>query len=157
MPKFNVSRLVPLDVERVFDVTADVTKYSEFVPLVRESTIANIKTLSDGRTEFDSSLTISYRKLGISDVLNSHVVVDPSNHTVTATSSEGIVKNMTTIWEVTAHPGGGSDVSYTVDYTLKSKSLQFLMSGLFDSMVRKIMTAFEDRARKLYGGAAAIS
>lgn len=155
MTKFNVTRHVSFNVDQVFAVASDVTKYHEFVPLVRKSTISNVTTLPDGRVEFDAALTISYKKLGISDVLTSHVVVDEKNRLVTATSSEGMVTHLATEWRLTPGANGGSDVSFNVDYTLRSRSLQFLMSGLFDLMVRKIMSAFEERARKLYGAAAA--
>ena len=42
---------------------------------------------------------------------------------------------------------GGCEIEFTVDYALKSRSLQFLLSGMFDLVVRKIMNAFEARAR----------
>ena len=150
MTKFNVSRHVSFSVDQVFAVAADVSKYNEFVPLVRKSIISNMKTLPDGRVEFDAALTITYKKLGVSDVLTSHVVVDKNNSTVTATSTEGMVTHLATEWKLTPGANGGADVHFNVDYTLKSRSLQFLMSGLFDLMVRKIMSAFEERARKLY-------
>src|SRR5258708_5469692 len=137
MTKFNVSRHVSFNVEQVFAIAADVPKYNEFVPLVRKSAITNLNNLPDGRVEFDAALTISYKKLGVSDVLVSHVIVDPKNHTVTATSSEGMVTHLDTTWKLTPGVNGGSEVTFSVDYTLKSRSLQFLMSGLFDLMVRK--------------------
>ena len=42
------------------------------------------------------------------------------------------------------------DINFTVDYQLKSRTLQFVLSGMFDLAVRKVMTAFEERARVLY-------
>ncbi len=45
----------------------------------------------------------------------------------------------------------GASINLNIDYTMKSRSLQFLMSGMFDLMMRKIMTSFEERAAKLYG------
>jgi coenzyme Q-binding protein COQ10 len=152
MTKFNVSRHVSFSVDQVFAIAADVARYSEFVPLVRKSVISKMKTLDDGRVTFDAALTISYKKLGISEVLMSHVIVDKRDHTVTATSSEGMVTHLATQWKVTPSSLGGSEVSLNVDYTLKSRSLQFLMSGLFDLMVRKVMAAFEERARRVYAG-----
>jgi coenzyme Q-binding protein COQ10 len=45
------------------------------------------------------------------------------------------------------------DINFTVDYALKSKMLQVVLSGMFDMAVRKVMSAFEERARALYGPA----
>jgi coenzyme Q-binding protein COQ10 len=88
-------------------------------------------------------------------LLKSEVVVDPGAYSVTAKSSEKPVKSLATEWKILPGANGGADIQFNVDYTLHSKSLQFLLSGMFDMMVRRIMSAFEERARKLYGSAAA--
>lgn len=150
MPKFSVSRNVPYSVEQVFAVVADVARYREFLPLVAESSVFNLRELENGKTSFDSDVRYAYKKLNISDTLRSHVVVDPSAHTVTATASEGPVKSLHTEWKILPGATGGSDIHFTVDYTLKSRSLQFIVSGMFDMAVRKIMNAFEERVRSLH-------
>jgi coenzyme Q-binding protein COQ10 len=58
-------------------------------------------------------------------------------------------------WTIRDLPGGRSEVNYSIDYTLKSRTLQFLLGGMFDLAIRKIMAAFEKRAEKLYGAKAA--
>jgi coenzyme Q-binding protein COQ10 len=151
MTKFTVSRNLPFSVEQVFAIASDVAHYREFLPLVKKSTVANVTKLADGKTGFDAELTYAYKKLGISDTLRSHVVVDPAAHVVTATSSEGPVKSLVSEWKILPGAAGGADIHFDVDYTLQSRSLQFLLSGMFDMMVRRIMNAFEERARKLYG------
>jgi len=74
---------------------------------------------------------------------------------VTAHSKEGAVKHLDTQWKIVSTGANSCEIDFTVDYALKSRSLQFLVSGMFDLVVRKIMNAFEERARKLYGQAAA--
>ncbi|HUR43043.1 MAG TPA: type II toxin-antitoxin system RatA family toxin, partial [Aestuariivirga sp.] len=54
-------------------------------------------------------------------------------------------------WKIRRGVNGGSEIQFTVDYTLKSRSLQFLLSGMFDLIVRRVMAAFEARAKTLYG------
>lgn len=155
MSKFSVTRNVPFGVEQVFAIAADVAHYNKFLPLVKRSIVSGIKSHSDGRSTFDAELGLHYRKLGISEVLKSQVVVDPKAHTVTATSNEKPVKHLATEWKIVPGANGGADIHFSVDYSLQSKTLQFLMSGMFDLMVRRIMNAFEERARKLYGAEAA--
>lgn len=155
MTKFSVTRNVPFSVEQVFAIASDVARYREFLPLVRKSAVSNVQAQSDGKSTFDSELTCTYKKLGISEVLRSKVVVDPAARLVTATANEGPVKSLVSEWKILPGAKGGADIHFTVDYTLQSRSLQFLLSGMFDMMVRRIMNAFEERARKLYGPAEA--
>jgi ribosome-associated toxin RatA of RatAB toxin-antitoxin module len=37
----------------------------------------------------------------------------------------------------------------SLDYAMVSRTLEFLLHGLFDYAMRRIMAAFEDRARNL--------
>ena len=46
---------------------------------------------------------------------------------------------------------GGCNVDFTIDYELKSLTLQMLVGGLFDRAFRKYAEAFEARAHAIYG------
>ena len=76
---------------------------------------------------------------------------------VTAHSEQGAVKSLDAQWRIESAGPNICDIDFTVDYTLKSRSLQFILSGMFDFVVRKIMSSFEERARKLYGARPASS
>lgn len=151
MPRFAAMRSVPYSVEQIFGIAGDVGEYKAFLPLVKRSVIANLLTHPDGTRSFVADLHFAYPKLGIGDTLRSKVIVDPAACTVRATANEGPVKSLVAEWKIRARGQGGSDIQFTVDYTLKSRSLQFLLSGMFDFIVRRVMTAFEERARQLYG------
>ena len=156
MSKFSVARHVPYTADQIFAIASDVASYSTFLPLVRRSTVSNRKDLGDGREGFESELVITYKKLGISEVMRSTVITDKTKRLVTATSGEdGPIKSLDSGWRIVPGANGGCDIELAIDYTLKSRSLQFLLSGMFDLAVRRIMTAFEDRAKELYGAAAA--
>lgn len=144
-------RSVPYSVDQIFQIAGNVGEYSKFLPLVDRSVLTKVITDPDGKRNFTADLQFAYPKLGISDTLRSHVVVDPAKCTVTATSHEGLVKSLTAEWKIRRSLKGGADIHFTVDYTLKSRTLQFLLSGMFDFAVRRVMTAFENRARQLYG------
>jgi coenzyme Q-binding protein COQ10 len=154
MTKFSVSRQVPYTPDQVFEIASKVEDYRHFLPLVKVSTVRNRRVGDDGVIEFDSTLEISYQKLAISENLESHVTVDRAKRTVRSTSSQGPVTSLLAEWRISDAPGGAT-IHFTVDYTMRSRSLQFLLSGMFDMMVRRVLSAFEARARKLYGGASA--
>ncbi|MCB1379017.1 MAG: type II toxin-antitoxin system RatA family toxin [Alphaproteobacteria bacterium] len=157
MPKFNVTRRLPYTPDQVYAIASDVASYRAFLPLVRSSTVRSRKTLPDGRESFDAEMTVAYKKLGIEETTHSRVVCDPVKREVIAHATDGPVKKLETHWQVRELPDGTSEIDFSVDYALKSRSMQFLLSGMFDLVVRKIMTAFEDRARKLYGSEATTS
>lgn len=151
MTKYNITRELPYSAKQLLEVALDVASYDQFVPLVRESTLTNRKTGPGGIETFDASLRIVYRKLRIDEFLKSHVKVDRENLVVTATSNEGPVNNLLSVWKIRDLPGGRAEVNYSVDYTLKSRTLNFLLGGMFDLAMRKIIAAFEKRAAVIYG------
>ena len=155
MPKFNVTRSVPYSLEQVFEVASDVASYRTFLPLVNRSLVRNRRTLPDGRETFVAELTVTYKKLGIKETMTSQVVVDHSTHTVTSHCNDGPVKELKAQWLVTPTGPNSCEINFDVDYTLKSRALQFVLSGMFDMIVRRVMTAFENRARELYGAVTA--
>jgi coenzyme Q-binding protein COQ10 len=153
MPNFSVSRSVPYTADQVFAIARDVARYKEFLPLVKRSIVRGAKTDEQGREYFEGELTVAYDKLRIEEVMVSRVTVDPAALTVTARSDQGPVKHLVSEWKIVPTGDNRCDINFTVDYTLKSKMLQMVLSGMFDMAVRKVMSAFEDRARKLYGPA----
>ncbi|MCA3575200.1 MAG: type II toxin-antitoxin system RatA family toxin [Aestuariivirga sp.] len=153
MPQFSVSRSVPYTAEQVFAIARDVARYREFLPLVRRSLVRNVRTGQDGRESFEGELTVAYEKLRVEEVMTSDVVVDPEALTVTARSDKGPVKHLVSEWKIVPTGKNRCDIAFSVDYQLRSRTLQFLFSGMFDLAVRKVMTAFEERAQALYGPA----
>jgi ribosome-associated toxin RatA of RatAB toxin-antitoxin module len=55
------------------------------------------------------------------------------------------------VWKILGADNNNTDVSITVDYTMKNMMLQMVAGGLTDFAAQKIMQAFEDRGRSLYG------
>jgi coenzyme Q-binding protein COQ10 len=153
MPQFSVTRSVPYGAEQVFAIARDVARYREFLPLVKRSLVRNAVSHEDGRETFEGELTVAYDKLRIEEIMTSQVSVDPQALTVTARSNQGPVKHLVSEWKIVPTGDNRCDINFTVDYQLKSRSLQFIFSGMFDLAVRKVMSAFEERARVLYGPA----
>ena len=153
MPKFTTTRRVKLTVEQAFAIAADVASYKDFLPLLKRSAIRGERK-REGNTEvFNADLQVAFEKLGLRESFTSHVVTDADTHVVTATSSDGPMKSLKATWTIKASPDGKSDVTISVEYTMKSVMLQLMVGGLTDFVAQKIMSAFEDRGRFLYGAA----
>lgn len=150
MPKFTVSRQLPFNSDQLYAIAVDVDSYSQFLPLVRKSEVWNRKTVAPGVEEYEAALTVTYKKLQVHETFVSHVTADHNAKTVRSTSSSGPVKKMSSLWQIKDLPGGGAEIEYSIDYTLRSKTMQLLLSGLFDLALRRVMAAFEQRAHALY-------
>lgn len=151
MPKFSTTRRVNLTVEQAFAIAADVASYKDFLPLLKRSVVRGEKKRVGDTETFDADLQVAFEKLGLRETFTSHVISDAKDQTVTATSSDGPMKALKAVWRILDADNGNADVSITVDYTMKNMMLQMVAGGLTDFAAQKIMQAFEDRGKALYG------
>jgi coenzyme Q-binding protein COQ10 len=150
LTQFSTTRRVPHEAGQVLAIVADVGSYAEFMPLVRKAMVRNRREIEGGRRTFDAEVAIAFDRLGVSETLYSQVTVDMERGTVTALSEEGAVKSLKAVWTVTAEEAGTCTVQLSIDYVMRSRALHFLLSGLVDTVARRVMTAFEERAARLY-------
>lgn len=150
MPKFSTTRRVDFTPQQIFAVVADVGSYKEFLPLVEHSTVRNRQPAIDGNENFGADLLVGYRKMGIHETFSSQVQTSLKDLSVSAVSSGNAVKKLISSWKIAPTEDGKSEITFAVDYEMKSPIMQMIMKGMFDSAARKIMGAFEARAAKLY-------
>ena len=150
VPKFSTSHRVNFTPQQIFAVVSDVGSYKDFLPLVERSTVRNRKPAVDGNENFGADLLVGYNKMGIREPFSSQVRTSLNDLSVSAVSSGNAVKKLISSWKITAVEDGKSEITFTVDYEMKNPMLQMLMKGMFDTVARKIMNAFEVRAGKLY-------
>ena len=150
LPRFTVTRRVNFKPQQIFAVIADVASYKEYLPLVERSTVRNRKPAVDEYESFSADLIIGYKKMGIHESFSSQVETSLANLSVNAVSSGNAVKKLISSWQITAVEDDKSDITFAVDYEMKSHLLQILLSGMFDHAAKKVMGAFEARAGKLY-------
>jgi coenzyme Q-binding protein COQ10 len=153
LPKFSTTRRVNLSVDQAFAIAADVASYKDFLPLLKRSVVRGEKKRVGEIETFDADLQVAFEKLGLRETFTSQVTSNASDHTVTATSSDGPMKALKAVWKIVGVESNIADVSITVDYTMKSMMLQMVAGGLTDFAAQKIMQAFEERGKALYGSA----
>jgi coenzyme Q-binding protein COQ10 len=142
-------RFLPRD---LYAIVVDVAAYKDFVPLCDSSRVWNRTVNAEGVERFSAELSITYDKLPISERLTCEVVGDPRALTVAATSTKPPVRRLDNLWTLKEIPEG-TDVIFRLDYLMASRMLQLLLTGMFDYAMRKVMTAFEQRAAKLLSSA----
>ena len=150
MPKFSTTHRVNFTPQQIFAVVADVGSYKEFLPLVERSTVRNRKPPKDGNEIFGADLIVGYKKMGIQETFSSQVQTSLKDMTVNTISTGNAVKRLISSWRIIAVEDNKSEITFAVDYEMKSPMLQMIMKGMFDIAARKIMSAFEARAAKLY-------
>ena len=101
-------------------------------------------------------MTVGYK--AIREAFTSRVTLDPVALAVRAGSvpeyPSGPFRRVENRWSFAEAPGG-CDVGFFISYEFKSLVLQALVGGLFDRVFRRYTQAFEERARVVYGSAAA--
>jgi coenzyme Q-binding protein COQ10 len=151
MPKYSIARDMRFPTAEVFAVAADVDAYKEFLPLVSDSRTYERAKDRDSRESFKGEIKVRYKKLNIDQTITSKVNLDPIKKTITAVGIAGPFEHLNSEWIFRDRKAGGCSVEFKIDYKLKSRTLQLIVSGMFDMVNRKILNAFEQRAEELYG------
>ena len=149
MSHFRAKRLVAVPAGVAYAVAVDVAAYREFLPLLEESQIVGAVSEERGTRMFRAELAVGYSKLRIRERFISTVVCDDVKRTVTATSQEPPFRNMKTTW-IIGGSSGQAEVTIEIDYAMRNPLLQLALGGVMETAVKKVMVAFESRARSVY-------
>ena len=142
-------RVLPYSPEQLFDLVAAVDRYPEFLPWCVAS---RIRERNDAVMTAD--LVIGFKM--IRERFTSRVTLDRARR-IDVEYLSGPMHYLNNHWTFTAvapsaeHPHGGTMIDFFVDFEFRSRLLQGIITGLFTEVVKKMVHAFETRARKLYG------
>jgi len=143
MAKFTERRLLPYRPDQLFDLVADIEKYPEFLPWCMG---ARIRTRKEN--EVTADLVIGFKVYR--ERFTSRVVLTKPDR-IHVTYSEGPFRYLENEWKFEPGPNGGCVLDFYVDFEFSSRMLQKVIEVLFNEAVRRMVAAFEGRARKLYG------
>jgi coenzyme Q-binding protein COQ10 len=137
-------RLLGYRPEQLYDLVADVERYPEFLPWCIG---ARIRERRDNLIIAD--LIIGFKM--IRERFTSRVNLDRENLTINVVYADGPFKHMGNRWRFEPTPDGGCRIDFHVEFEFRSAVLQKLIGVLFHEAVRRMVGAFETRARQLYG------
>ncbi|WP_288410518.1 type II toxin-antitoxin system RatA family toxin [uncultured Sphingomonas sp.] len=146
MPKHTETRHLPYTPEQMFDLVADVGRYSEFLPWV-----SAIRVRSNSETEMVADMIVGFK--GLRESFTSKVQKDRPGH-LRVDYLDGPLKYLNNDWRFKPDGQGGTQVEFCVDFQFKSRVFEMLAGQVFDRALRKMIGAFEDRAAQLYGDSA---
>lgn len=143
MPTHAEKRKLPFTQEQLFEMVADVERYPEFLPWAVACRIRK----REGDV-IHADLVIGFKM--IRERFTSKVVLDRPRR-VDVTYTQGPFKYLNNHWIFEPAEDGGTVIDFYIDFEFRSRILQGLMGALFNEAVRLMVSAFERRARQLYG------
>lgn len=143
-------RELPYTPEQMFDLVAGVDKYPEFAPWCVASRINRW----EGDDVFYADLVIGYKVFR--ERFSSKVILDRPNE-VLIEYQKGPLKNLKNQWVFKEGENGSCILDFSVEFEFKNVALQALANMFFNEVVKRMVGAFEGRAREIYGESTAKS
>lgn len=135
---------VPYSADQMFALVAAVDQYHEFLPWCVASRITKIESAEI----FYADLIVGYKMFR--ERFSSKVVLNNQDH-IYIEYLHGPLKHLKNHWRFIAEPDGSCIIDFSVEFEFKNKALQGLAQMFFHEVIRRMVGAFEGRARKVYG------
>lgn len=142
MPKHAETRHLPYTPEQMFDMVADVKRYPEFLPWV-----SAMRVRQDSDTATLADMIVGFK--GLRETFTSKVEKVRPDH-IHVEYIDGPLKYLHNDWRFRSEEGGCA-VDFAVDFQFKNRMFEMLAGQVFGVALRRMIGAFEDRAKVLYG------
>ena len=148
MPKHSETRQMPYSAQQMYDLIADIGAYPKFLPWCAGARIRDRKQVGDTEV-IDADLVISFKVFR--EQFGSRVTLHPDDLKIDVEYIDGPFRYLNNHWSFTPLDSGGCEVDFFVDFEFKSAMLQAVIGVVFNEAMRRIVGAFESRAKELYG------
>ncbi len=152
MPHHAETRQLPYSARQMYDLVADVQRYPEFLPWNSAARIRSRTPRPDGSEVIEADLVISFKVFR--ERFGSRVVLFPDDMKIDTEYLDGPFKYLRSGWQFEDRAQGGCEVSFFVDFEFRNAILQKVIGVVFGEAMSRIVRAFEERARVLYGASA---
>ncbi len=149
MPSFHTVKRVPHSPVQMFDLVADVEKYPQFVPLCESLRVRRRSQSGEGVEILVADMSVGYKS--IRETFTTRVTLDRARLRIDVEYIDGPFRFLENRWKFLKHGENGCDVDFHIAYEFRNFALGMLMGAMFDRAFRKFTTAFETRAREVYG------
>ena len=146
MPKASVKRLIECNKEQLINLVLDIEKYPTFIPYCLDAKVYEKKEQGD-LILIIADLTIG--KDPFKDTYKSDVRYNKKESSIYVTNIDGPLKHLDNKWHFTQE-NNVTEISFDVDFELKNKFLNIVMTKSFQYGLDKIADAFQERANKLF-------
>ena len=146
MPQASVKRLIQIEKKNLIDLVLDIDKYPNFIPYCINSKVYE-RNVKGEDIYIIADLTIG--KGIFKDTYKSDVRFNKKEDTIYVTNIDGPLNYLENRWYFN-QKGNMTEVSFDVDFELKNKFLNILMTKSFTYGLNKIADAFQKRAEELF-------
>ena len=149
MPNASVKRSIECTKEQLIDLVLDIEKYPIFVPFCLDAKI------HERKEEGDLLLIVADLTIGkgpFKDTYKSDVKFNQKEDTIYVTNLDGPLKYLDNKWHF-KEENKSTVVSFAVDFELKNRFLNIVMTKSFQFGLDKIADAFQKRAEELFNKA----
>lgn len=143
MPTHAEVRTLPHTPEQMFDLVADIESYPQFLPWCLEAKIWK----RDGNVVY-ADLVIGYKMFR--ERFTSKVTLTKPGH-IHVEYLKGPLKYLSNHWRFLPSNPNACVIDFFVDFEFKNPVFQKVMGVFFNEAVKRMVTAFEQRGRALYG------
>ena len=152
MTKFHLDRVLPYGAVQLWELVGDVERYPEFVPGITSLRAYNHQAGAGGSSRFDADVSVGFKLL--SEKFTTRVTRHSVDTSVDMNFLKGPFKKLDGRWTFTPVENG-TRIDFDMDVEIRNPILDMLFKANFDRAVFRMMSVFENRARDLYGNAAA--
>ena len=151
MPKASVKRLIDNRKDKLIEFVLDIEKYPEFIPFCDSSKVYE-------RNDDDETITIiadlTIGKGPFKDTYKSDVKFNKKKDHIHVVNIEGPLNYMENNWKFVEKGdltnGYKTEVFFDIDFEVKNKFLNILMTKSFQYGLEKIADSFQKRAEELF-------
>ena len=145
MPKASVTRDIARKKQDLIDFVLDIEKYPEFIPFCLGSKVYERKE-ENNQILIIADLTIGKRPFV--DTYKSDVRYNKTNDSIHVTNIDGPLKHLENNWKF-IQKENFTEVQFDVDFEIKNKFLNLIMTKSFEFGLNKIADAFQKRAEEI--------
>jgi coenzyme Q-binding protein COQ10 len=132
----------------MFALVADVERYPEFLPWCVALRIADRR--EEGEIEFlTCDMVVAYKVFR--EKFRSRVRLDRAERQIDVVYVDGPFRSLKNDWAFRDSPHGGSVVDFSIEFQFRSPLLQATAQAVFERAFLKMLEAFIERARSVYG------
>ena len=148
MPSHSESRHLSWTAQQMYDLVADVESYPKFLPWTAAARVRKITPRDDGARVMEADLVISFKVFR--ERFGSRVTLWDEARKIETEYLDGPFEYMKSNWRFEVSETG-CIVHFDVDFALRSRLLQSAAELFFHEAMKRVVRAFETRAKELYG------
>jgi len=136
------SRVVPFSCEQMYNLVNDVENYGEFVPYFSKSVVHH-------RDQDEVQATLVIAAAGMSKSFTTHNRLQ-TNKMIEIRLVDGPFSHLEGFWRFDDTPEG-CHISFDLEFDFAGRMMSMLLGPVFEQVTDKMVDAFCDRAKVLYG------